>query len=152
MLIFTQSAEKLVVSGKTFYAKDPIKSHGGIWDPQSSSWSIPLEKDSPEFRRTLQLEANALEKAQKAKERAERKAQREYEASPEGIQAAAEAERERVRKCFEQRKTGAYWWICCADCKVLNWHLKHTTCMKCAEWDGYCWNSYRINGSIFVGD
>jgi hypothetical protein len=152
MLVFTQSAEKLVVSGKTFYAKEPIKSHGGIWDSLSSSWSIPLEKDSPEFRRALQLEANAIEKAQKAKERAERKAQREYEASPEGIEAAVETERKRVRWCFEQDKTGAYWWICCAECNVIDWYKKHTSCMKCAEWDGYCWNSFRVNGSIFTGD
>lgn len=152
MLVFTQSGEKLVVGGKTFYAKDAIKSHGGKWDSQSSSWTIPLDKDSPEFRIALQLEANALEKAQKSKERLERKALREYAASQEGIEAAAEVERKRVRWCFEQDKTGAYWWLCCAECKVIDWHKKHTSCVKCAEWDGYCWNSFRVNGSIFTGD
>jgi len=152
MLSFHTTDTYLLVGGKTFYAKEAIKSHGGKWDPHSCSWSIPLAIDSPEFRSALQEEANALEKAQKAKERLERKALREYAASPEGIEAAAEAERKRVRRCFEQDKKGVYWWLCCADCKVIDWHKKHTSCMKCAEWDGYCWNSFRVNGSIFTGD
>ena len=67
--------------------------------------------------------------------------------------AESEEERERVKRAIQEKaKTGAYWWICCEECRVIDWHKKHTSCSKCAEWDGYCWNSFRVNGSIFTGD
>lgn len=98
-------------------------------------------------------DAKSAHKAIKQQERQKRKAQKAYEESPEGIEAAVEAERQRIHWCFEQKqKTGAYWWLCCAECTVIDWKRHHTSCMKCAEWDGYCWNSFRVNGSIFTGD
>jgi hypothetical protein len=150
MLTFSQTDKHLLVGGKTFYVKDIIRMVGGKWQPSSSSWAVPFYLDNEGFRETLQKDAETAYKAIKKKEREERRAQRDYENSPEGMAAASSAEREKVRRCFEQKTV--YYWICCADCNVIDWHKQHTSCMKCAEWDGYSWNSFRVRGSIFTGD
>lgn len=153
MLTFTTTKTHLNIGGKTFYAKEEIKALGGKWDPISSSWTLPIDRDTEDFRKQLQEMATSAEKAVKKKEREERKAEKEYAASPEGMAATAAAKKDTINRCFEEKqKTGAYWWLCCAECEVVDWKRKHTNCMKCAEWDGYCWNSFRVNGSIFTGD
>lgn len=153
MLTFTTTEDYLLIGGKTFYIKDCIKTLGGKWRKESSCWALCIFLDSEELRQAMLGDVNSAHKALKKKEREERKAQKAYDASPEGMAAAADAERQRIRWCFEQKqKTGAYSWLCCDECQVVDWKRHHTTCMKCAEWDGYCWNSFRINGSIFTGD
>ena len=153
MLSFTRGQTNLIIGGKTFYAKESIKALGGKWDSHSVSWTLPIEIDTENLRRELEEASTSAKKAIKKKGKEERKAQKAYEASPEGIDAAADAKRETVRRCFEEKQaTGAYWWLCCWECEVVDWKRHHTSCMKCAEWDGYSWNSFRINGSIFTGD
>lgn len=153
MLTFIRSQTSLIIGGKTFYAKESIKALGGKWDSYSFSWTLPIEIDTENLRRELEEASKSAEKAIKKKERDQRKAEKEYAASPEGMAAAVAAKKATVRRCFEEKqKTGAYWWLCCAECEVVDWKRKHTDCMKCAEWDGYCWNSFRVNGSIFTGD
>jgi len=153
MLTFKTTDDHLLVGGKTFYVKDVIKVIGGKWQSSTSSWAIPVFLDNNLLRDTLQKDSDTAYSLIKKKEREQRKAQKAYDASSEGMAAAADAERQRILWCFEQKqKTGAYWWLCCADCKVVDWNRRCTSCMKCAEWDGYCWNSFRKNGSIFTGD
>jgi len=152
MLSFSQTENKLIVSGKTFYVRDIIRALGGKWNSANSAWCLPIFLDGEEFRQNLQNDADSAYKAIKQKEREERKAQRAYEKSPEGKAAAAEAEKKRIQWCYEQKqKTGAFNWICCADCRVVDWDRKHTVCMRCAEWDGQTWNSFRVRGGIYTG-
>jgi hypothetical protein len=153
MLTFRTTEHHLIVGGKTFYIKDAIKILGGTWSKKSSSWYLPIFLDNEHLREVMQSDAEIAYKAETKKKREEAKASRTYWASPEGQAQLAEEERARVRHALEQKKkTGAYWWICCEECKVIHWEKKHTSCMKCAEWDGHAWNSYRINGAIFIGD
>lgn len=51
MLVFTKNASNLVISGKTFYAKEAIKAVGGRWDSSTSSWSLPAHLDSEMLRK-----------------------------------------------------------------------------------------------------
>ena len=153
MLTFSTTDDHLLIGGKTFYIKESLRSLGAKWRKESSCWALCIFLDNEDLRAAMLGDAKSAHKAIKQQERQKRKAQKTYEESPEGIEAAAEAERQRIRWCFEQKqKTGAYWWLCCAECTVIHWKRRHTSCMKCAEWDGYCWNSFRVNGSIFTGD
>lgn len=148
MLTFINANGSLLISGNTFYAKEAIKARGGRWNPASSSWSLPADLDTEQLRRDIEGEAISAQKAVKKKERVERKAKREYDASPEGMAAAAASEKLRISWCYEQKqKTGAYYWLCCADCEVIDWERKHTNCMKCAEYG----NSFRVRGGIYTG-
>jgi hypothetical protein len=153
MLTFRTTEDHLLIGGNTFYIKDAIRVLGGRWRKELSCWSLPIFLDNEELREVMQGDAEAACKAERKKRREEAKAARAYWASPEGLARAEEEERARVRRALEQKKeTGAYWWVCCEECKVIDWHKKHTSCRACAEWDGYCWNSFRVNGSIFTGD
>jgi hypothetical protein len=153
MLNFKKTQANLVISGKTFYAKEAIKAVGGKWDPSTSSWMLPVHIDSEMLRKDLMEKAVLLETQTKKKEKEEAKAAREFARSPEGIAAAKEAERLRILECLEQKnKTGAYHWICCEKCTVIDWARQHTSCQACAEWSGQSWNTFRVRGSIFTGD
>lgn len=153
MLSFSKTQANLVISGKTFFAKEAIKALGGKWDPSTSSWMLPVHIDSEMLRKDLTEKAILLEKEAKNKGREEAKAARCFARSPEGIAAAKEAERLRILACLEQKKkTGAYHWICCEKCTVIDWGRQHTSCMACAEWGGQSWNTFRVRGSIFTGD
>jgi hypothetical protein len=153
MLSFNTTDDSLLIRGKTFYVKETIKNLGGQWNKASSCWTLPVFLDSDQLRYAMQKDAEAACKAERKKRRDELKAARDYWASPEGQAQAAEEQRQRVKRALQEKaKTGAYWWICCEECRVIDWHKKHTSCSKCAEWDGYCWNSFRVNGSIFTGD
>jgi hypothetical protein len=153
MLTFNTTDDYLLIGGKTFYIKDALRTLGAKWRKDTSSWALCIFFDSEELRNAMLKDAESACKAERKKRRDELKAARDYWASPEGQTRAAEEERERVKRAIQEKaKTGAYWWICCEECRVIDWHKKHTSCSKCAEWDGYCWNSFRVNGSIFTGD
>jgi hypothetical protein len=148
MLVFSKTDKNIVITGKTFYAKEAIKSAGGKWDANSQHWTISSAV-KPEVLKGLEEAAAAA----KRKERDERAAATAYMKSPEGRAAAKEEERQRMLACLEQkRKTGAYHWICCEKCEVIDWGRQHTSCMACAEWNGQAWNAFRVRGSIFTGD
>jgi xanthine dehydrogenase molybdopterin-binding subunit B len=88
-----------------------------------------------------------------AVERAEKKKAAAYAASPEGIAEAKEKQRNLILACLEEKKkTGAYHWICCEKCEVIDWARKHTSCRACADWDGQSWNSFCVNGRRYTGD
>jgi hypothetical protein len=135
-LEFKTYDKSLIISGKTFVIKDLIKTNGGKWDDQKKSWSVPIEKDSPDFRLLLLDELNAAIRKEKALKAAAR--------SPEGIAAAKANERAIIKRLASQ---GSYW-ICCENCTVVDWMRKHTTCDKCAQ-DG---NSFRVRGILYTGD
>lgn len=153
MLTFTTTEDYLLIGGKTFYIKESLRTLGAKWRKDSSSWALCIFFDSEELRNAMLKDVESAQKLERKKKRDEAKVARAYWASPEGQAQAAEDERQRVKYALdEKKKTGAYWWICCEECRVIDWHKKHTSCRACAEWDGYCWNSFRVNGAIFTGD
>jgi len=148
-LIFSTTDKSLIVGGNTFYAKEDIKALGGKWEPSSKTWALPIQLDSTSLRTTLQDKRTATEKSIKETEKAQKKAEKAYAASPEGRAAAAAAEHQLILNCLEQKKTtGAYHWICCDKCVVIDWKRQHTSCSACAH-DG---NTFRVRGSIYTGD
>jgi hypothetical protein len=105
------------------------------------------------LRKDLAEKAGATEKVEKKKDKDSKAAAKAYALSPEGIAARQEAERLRILACLEQKeKTGAYHWICCEKCEVIDWGRQHTSCQACAVWGGQSWNTFRVRGSIFTGD
>ena len=153
MLTFTTTDDYLLIGGKTFYIKESLRTLGAKWRKETSSRALCVFFDSEELRHAMLRDVETAQKAERKKKRDEAKVARAYWASPEGQAQAAEEERQRVKYALEQKKkTGAYWWICCEECRVIDWHRKHTSCSKCAEWDGFCWNSFRVNGSIYTND
>ena len=144
MLSFKKIQTYLIVSGKTFYAKEAIKTLGGKWDPVMSHWLLPAHLDSEMLRKDLQEKATSIEKENKAKEKAKRKADRSGDPL---------AERQKILACLEEKKkTGAYHWICCENCVVLNWERQHTKCDACAVDYGLYKNSFRVRGMVYTGD
>jgi hypothetical protein len=148
MLVFSKTDKNIVISGKTFYAKEAIKAVGGKWDTVTNSWTISSDV-TPEVLKGIEDAA----KSAKKKEKDEKVAERAFAVSPEGRAMAKEEERKKILACLEEKKkTGAYNWICCENCVVINWERQHTSCMACAQWSGQSWNSFRVRGSIFTGD
>ena len=160
MLAFNKTQTHLVIGGKTFYAKEAIKAVGGSWDPSTYSWNLPVHLDSTTLRNDLEAKGKEVyeeerkkKKEEKQKEKQRLVAQRIYDATPEGIAQKKAKEKEAVLAALEQnKKNGAFHWICCEQCEVIDWGRKHTSCMACAEWNGQTWNSFRVRGSIFTGD
>jgi hypothetical protein len=52
-LYITREETQLVISGKTFEAKEAIKGLGGTWDATRRLWTLPLELDTEETRTRL---------------------------------------------------------------------------------------------------
>ena len=149
MLGFTKNSTHLVVTGKTFPIKDSLKALGARWDPTVSAWTLPAHLDSEHLRSDLNNKLKEIA----AVERAEKKKAAAYAASPEGIAEAKEKQRNLIIACLEEKKkTGAYHWICCEKCEVIDWARKHTSCRACADWDGQSWNSFCVNGRRYTGD
>ena len=143
-LSFTVVDTGVLISGKTFNVKDRLKELGGRWNPQASSWSIPVAADSPALREDLEAVATQVAKQKKAEETAANKAARLYAASPEGKAAAAAEEKQRIKAAVAAGST----WICCENCEVVDWVRQHTNCRACAV-DG---NTFRVRGNIYTGD
>lgn len=153
MLTFNKTEATLIISGKTFYAKEAIKAVGGKWDPSTCSWMLPVHIDSDMLRKDLVEKAAATEKAEKKKEKEAKAAARAYAISPEGIAEAKAAAKERILWALEQKKKdGSYHWICCEECNVIDWTRQHTSCRACADWDGQSWNSFCVRGRRYTGD
>ena len=148
MLVFSKTEQNIVISGKTFYAKEAIKSAGGKWDSDKRCWTIATDI-SPEILKGL--EDVAMEAVKKEKE--EKKAATAFAKSPEGIAKRQEEERLKILACLEQKKKdGSFHWICCEKVTVIDWGRQHTSCQACASWGGQSWNTFRVRGSIFTGD
>lgn len=153
MLAFKKTEANLIISGKTFYAKEAIKAVGGKWDPSIYSWTLPAHIDSEMLRKDILEKASATEKVEKKKEKDAKAAAKAYALSPEGIAAAKEEQKQRILACLEEKKkTGAYHWICCEQCEVIDWGRQHTSCQACAEWGGQSWNTFCVRGRRYTGD
>ena len=155
---FHREATHLILTGKTFDAKEAIKSLGGRWNPARRVWTLPLEADTDEVRVHLGAwtisEEEDAEDAMKAAAAAAVAAVEEVMATQRAKAAAkherkAKAEKERVRLCAE---SGNYNWICCENCEVVDWAKRHTSCRVHAHWDGQSWCTFRINGSLYTGN
>lgn len=140
MLIFTKTATNLNIAGKTFPIKELLKTLDARWDPSILQWTLPIHLDSEHLRNTLtqKLEDNIVI------EKVEKKKAIEFARSPEGIAMVK-------NQIEEKRKTGAYHWICCDECEVIDWRRQHTSCKACAEFDGQSWNSFRVSGRLYTG-
>jgi hypothetical protein len=151
MLKFTTSATSLLISGKTFHIKDILKSPSlqGQWDPRNNQWILPIEVDTKELRKNLRAAA----KGAKEKLKEEQIAQKLFDASPEGVAAKKAKDREIVKNCLEMKKTtGAYHWICCEECEVVDWGRQHTYCDACADNNGFFKNGFSVRGRRYTGD
>ena len=148
MLKFQTTQDMLQVTG-SFDIKDHLKSLGAKWNPDARSWDLPIAMDTPDFREVLKESLRVMKKLIKD----EKEKKRIYDSSPEGINEKKLRQRELMKKYLEEKKkTGAYHWICCEECEIVDWNRQHTNCMKCAEWNGLTWNSFRIRGMIYTGD
>lgn len=153
MLEFKKTDTNLVIGGKTFYAREAIKALGGRWDGRERVWTLPVHIDSEMLRKDLIVKTTEREKVEKKKEREEAAAHKAWVASPEGKAAAAEAQKERILACLEEKKkTGNFHWICCEKCEVIDWGRRHTSCKACADWSGQSWNTFCVNGRRYTGD
>jgi hypothetical protein len=153
MLAFKKTEANLIISGKTFYAKEAIKALGGKWDPSIYSWTLPAHIDSEMLRKNLMEKAVTIEKVEKKKEKEAKAAARAYALTPEGIAEAKAAAKARVLWALEQKKTdGSYHWICCEHCEVIDWGRQFTSCDPCGTDCGLYKNTFRVRGSIFTGD
>ena len=134
-LKFTPSNEVLKVTGKTFHVKDELKTLGGRWNPLEGCWTLPLSSDTPEMRDNL---TNML----KEKVVVQKKARAKTVTSEEMVKAAL------AQKAID----GSYQWICCDQCKIIDWARQHTTCdahaIDCGLWK----NNFFVRGRLYTGD
>jgi hypothetical protein len=148
MLKFQTTQDTLQIMG-SFHIKDHLKSLGAKWNPDARSWDLPIAMDNEEFREVLKERLRLMRKATKDEE--EKK--RIYDTSPEGIAAKKAANREIIKKCLEEKKkTGAYHWICCEECEVIDWVRQHTSCDACADDNGFFKNTFCVRGVRYTGD
>ena len=145
-LSFTTNDTNLVISGKTFYAKDAIKALGGKWNPATSSWTLPLSCNTEEIRLSLNGTVVTSIMKEKSDKKIEAEATKAFNESPEG-KAFNEAKRmEEIRYMLKQKEhTGQYHWICCEDVVIVGSSRRgqHTTCKT----HGFC-----VAGRRFTGD
>jgi hypothetical protein len=135
MLSFKTIQTYLAIGGKTFHAKEVIKRLGGKWDPVMNAWLVPADLDNETFRKSLQHKASIAENTAKLNEKMKRAAAKAH-ANAKAL----------VLECLEmKKKTGAYSWICCEDCIVIDWRRQTTSCTTC----GY---TFRARGMVYTGD
>ena len=81
------------------------------------------------------------------------KAQRMFDATPEGQAIIKANQKAKVMAALAQKaETGAYHWICCEHCEVIDWARQHTSCKPCGSFDGQSWNTFRVRGRLYTGD
>lgn len=140
-LLFTKTAEALIVTGKTFPIKTQLKALGGIWN--APRWILPLNVDAPLTRANLVEQCRLALIAEKAAAAAAVAARVAYLASPEFIQDA-----------LKKKAAGdySYDWICCANCVILDWARQHTRCTSCGHNNGVWTESFFVKGRLRTGD
>jgi hypothetical protein len=127
-LIFTPSPTALIVTGKTFHAKEHLKKLGGKWT--NGSWSLPLNADTPINRADLEAAATEAITAEKLVNAA----QRAYAKSPAGIAAAAAADFQIARRAG---------WTCCDAAYVMDVGRGHVGCHT---------HGFHKRGILYTGD
>ena len=133
-LTWTKTSEGIVVTGKTYDVKDVLKKAGAIWS--SPSWMFRNREDIQAIQDEIRADVIKAVAAAKATAQAE-KAHQKWLTTPEG-------KKHLVQQAVQQ---GVYW-ICCADCEVVDWKRQSTYCQKHAEGG----NGFRIRGCIYTGD
>lgn len=161
MLTFTTNETHLFISGKTFDVKETLKNLRASWDCERRVWSLPIALDTDFLRRSLtdrakeaadarrpaKKELSPLERAEKKEAAAKKKAARLYAASSEGKKAALMA-----ALAEKEKGNGAYHWICCDQCNVIDWARQHTSCEVHAIDCGLYKNTFSVRGMIYTGD
>jgi hypothetical protein len=159
-LYMTREETQLVISGKTFEAKEAIKELGGSWDAARRIWTLPLELDTEETRTRLgvltERQQEVVDTAMEVWREAVLAAQKESRAKrmkKEEKRRAAEAakNRELVAWCLADT-SGKYSWVCCDQCEIIDLKKGHSSCRAHAHWDGQSWCSFRIFGSLYTGN
>jgi hypothetical protein len=140
-LLFTTTATQLIVTGKTFPIKEALKSIGGIWN--SPRWILPLNADSPLTRANLVESCRRGILAEKEAVAAAQKARLAYLASPEAVKDALKA---------KEAGDHSFYWICCDQCKVLDWERQYTSCQACGQDYGTHTESFFVRGRLRTGD
>jgi len=146
-LLFGKNDTHLLIGGKTFYIKTDIKKHGGTWSPKAKTWTLPLLLDTEDFRANLSL---ALKEGIK-KEKDDAAAAAAFDASPEGKKKQMEQVLA-LKNSTNFEVAMNYSFICCKDCKVLDWKRKTTTCEAHKVWTGQGYSSMFVNGRLRTGD
>lgn len=152
----------------TYELKEAIKSCGGKWEPFTRSWVVQAHRSLAPLEAAMQ----ALKDQRQAVAEAKRAADEEFKKAAEALaghalkkselkaaRAAAKlekakaADKMRVKACLaEKAKTGAYSWICCEKCEVVDWYKQHTYCWDCGSDKGLYRDCFRVRGSIYTGD
>ena len=150
-LVVVASGSGFDVTGyDTFELKDHIKTAGGIWNSQKKSWYIP--SSGLESVRAAAEALHATRKAEKIAKKEAMRNQRIYDKTPEGIAALAQKAKDAVLSALQLKKaTGAYSWICCEKCEVIDWQRQHTYCEACAVDYGLYKEGFRVRGNIYTG-
>jgi hypothetical protein len=140
-LLFATTATQLVVTGKTFPIKEQLKELGGIW--QSPAWLLPLNADAPLTRAILVENCRRALLAEKEAEKVAEKARLAYLASPEAVKDALKA---------KAAGDPSYHWICCDQCKIIDWFRQHTSCQACGQDNGKWKETFFVRGILRTGD
>jgi hypothetical protein len=140
-LLFTVTTKNLVVTGKTFPIKEQLKALGGIW--RSPAWHLPLNADSPLTRAMLVESCRLAIKAEKETAAAAQKERLAYLFSPKAVKEALKA-----KEAGDQR----FYWICCDQCKVLDWERQYTSCLACGQDYWTHTESFFVRGRLRTGD
>jgi len=142
-IMFTTLDDKLKMQGNTFYVKEFLKKAGAKWVPAEKAWTLPITKDSPDFRKLLLVMANDGAKLEKETKKAEEAARQIYLASPEAVKDALKA---------KAAGDHSLHWICCDKCVVLDWSRQHTSCQACGHDNGFWKDTFFVRGRLRTGD
>ena len=127
-LIFTPNPNALIVTGKTFHAKEQFKALGGNWT--GSAWSLPLNADTPENRAFLQSSAMLGITV----ERSDAAAKRAYAKSADGKAEKAAINLHYAKGCG---------WTCCDSAYVMDIDRGHVGCRE---------HGFFVKGRLRTGD
>ena len=147
-LIYTKTNDGITVrDGKcnvTYHIKEELKMLGAKW--HQGAWTFRGFQEITMVKGLMGPCEAAYVRAMNAKEaeRVAEKARRAWLNTPEGRAATAAEEKRRIAAAAAAGCS----WICCAECTVMDWDRRHTSCDVHAE-DG---NTFRVNGMIRTGD
>jgi hypothetical protein len=148
----SETPSGVCVTGYDTYAlKEHIKAAGGKWNAETKSWLVQKEGVADVLKAAQELSVTRDSEKKAARQAAKEK--RAFDLTPEGRAQAVKEAKARVLAALELKKnTGAYHWICCEECEVIDWGRGHTSCKACAEGEGVYRNTFRVRGRIYTGD
>ena len=142
-IMFTTLDDKLKMQGNTFYVKEFLKKAGAKWVPAEKAWTLPITKDSPDFRKLLLVMAKDGAKLEKETKKVKEVERLRYLASPEAVKDALKA---------KAAGDHSLHWICCDQCVVLDWSRQHTSCQACGHDNGTYKETFFVRGRLRTGD